>query len=1143
MEASINKGMHVWFSLQPEDARKSSGKGQYARGVVVTAPYDDTNGNSVIDIAECEDNGMPSQQIHKAVDASSVVPANPVMLEKVEDLTELTFLNEPSILHVLKQRYDDSMLYTHAGPVLVAVNPFKKVDLYSKEHVDRYVSRPAMGQGAHGKEYTPHIFLTADKAFKEMKLSGTSQSILITGESGAGKTETTKFVMKYVAGLAGGSGMEHRVLETNPILEAFGNAKTLHNNNSSRFGKLIDIHFDESFKICGASIETYLLEKSRVVHQLPGERNYHIFYQLIRGGPEEIKAACMLPDKDADSKFVYLNSSGCSTIDNVDDAQNFRVVCEAMTDIGIDEKAQLGIWKTLSCILWLGNVEFDKITDDSVSVRDGKALEIAAALMGVSKANLEAAITTRKMFVGGDVITKELNLESAQDVRDALVKFLYEAQFRDLIHKVNSALEDSHSSKCATSAKLSLLDIYGFECFKENSFEQLCINYANERLQQQFAAHLFKLEQSMYEEEGVDWKYVEFEDNQACVDLIESKPPSGLGVLTLLDEECLFPKGTDSSFSEKVCKTHAGNSKFTFNANKPGEAFTISHYAGPVTYSSQHFLDKNRDTLNPDLMNLVQSSDSSFVASLSSHMGLGNQRSRNASVGSRFRDQLKVLLERLDQSQLHFVRCIKPNALQKPMSYDNDLVLHQLKCCGILEVARIARAGYPTRYSHTEFAERYRNYLPLCNSEKAKLTALETSKALLNHFRIDESVYQVGKTKLFFRAGVLGHLEDHVLRTTEACLTIQSVFRMHVHRKPFIKARQSSIIIQSSWRAYQAKIAFLELKERYEAACKVQAWYRAHRAREEFLATVSATISLQRWWRQVYLRSKIAETLAAFEEKERAKAQEPPCMQEQDSVSASTREIMNLEEEFNMDRDQIRNILQQYVAGKLILADGPADPDLALQELQRINVELQKEIDDLRDENALLVDQQAKHLSAKKQPKVVAITADASDVDAGSPRSADSVSIMSYSDNGTESAPYLASARREMSFGRAGPQGAVAALSAEMSKKGHIFTDDAAFIREVHEGVSMAPNMDPDFEIKRLVVRYKTWNRDFKARLKATQHSLRKSTISSSPAPSYLNSSAKPIGDPVAVASKPKKSDGISNRLKSLTRVARVVNK
>ena len=1115
----VKKGMHVWFHVLGK-----GGDVAYAKGRVVSEGAGDGG------LVAVED----EQGVVHQVEEASVFPVNPAMLEKVDDLTELTFLHEPGILHVLKERFDESVLYTHAGPVLVALNPFKQVDLYSKEYVDRYVSRPAMGQAAYGREYKPHIFLTADRAFKEMKVSGVSQSILITGESGAGKTETTKFVMKYVAGLAGGSGMEHRVLETNPILEAFGNAKTLHNNNSSRFGKLIDIHFDDLYRICGASIETYLLEKSRVVHQLAGERNYHIFYQLLEGASSEMKEACLIPDQGLEM-FTYLKNSGCCRIENVNDAENFGLVCDAMTDIGITEEEQMGFWKVLSCILWLGNVEFEEVSDDAVEVKDGPAIDNAAVLMGVTKRSLVDAISTRKMFVGGEVITKELNIEAAQDVRDALVKFLYEAQFRDLIHKVNAALKDAHGSSRAMTTTLSLLDIYGFECFDENSFEQLCINYANERLQQQFAHHLFKLEQKMYEEEGVDWKYVEFEDNQACVDLIESKPPAGLGILTLLDEECLFPKGSDASFSEKVCKTHAGHERFTFNPNSPGDAFTIGHYAGPVTYSSNRFLDKNRDTLNPDIMNLVQGSACEFIASLSGHMGVAS-RGRNASVGSRFREQLKLLLERLDKSQLHFVRCIKPNKLQKPLSFDDGLVLHQLKCCGVLEVARIARAGYPTRYEHKDFAERYKDFLP--HQGKSDMSALEISTALLEHFRVDPSSFMVGKRRLFFRAGVLGHLEDHVMRATQSCLTLQTVFRMRRCREPFVRKREAAISIQSSWRAHQAQVEFMELMRRTMAARRLQASCRAYLVRQKYLSMVSAAVALQRWWRRACLRAKIDETVASFEERER----ERRALEEEARAASQTKvedSLEQLEAEFQMDVAQIRSVLQLFVSGGLVDAtqQAPADPDLALQALQRINVELQKEVDDLKDENALLVDQQARQMSAKKEGKVVAITADTFDAENTSQRSADSVSIMSYSDVDDGSLP-LSSARREISFGRAGPQGAVAALNAEMSKKGHIFSDDAAFIREVHEGVSMAPNMDPDFEIRRLVVRYKTWNRDFKARLKATQNSLRKSNQASSPHQSpYYNSSAKPVGDPIPVKSK--KSEGLSGKLKSLTRVAR----
>ena len=1139
---SIKKGQQVWAIAPADTSPKQNQRPalSYVRGVVVSV----VDESVTIDVEDHPSMTLSPQDIYLA---------NPALLDRVDNLTELTYLHEPGILSVLHDRYTTDKaeqkhgeqlkdIYTHAGPVLIAVNPFQPLpDLYSDSTVGHYVSRPALGAEANdAKKYTPHIFLTADKAFKQMRVTKESQSIIITGESGAGKTETTKFVMKYVAGLVDSNGtqeqqqskssMETKVLETNPILEAFGNAKTLHNNNSSRFGKLIDIHFEEtgassdgasSVRMCGAHIETYLLEKSRVVHQLAGERNYHVFYQLIRGAGEEVRRACMLEAMNVED-FRYLKNSQCFDINGVDDAEEFRRVCGAMSDIGITEVQQLGFWKTLACILFLGNVEFDKVSDDAAEIIESKALTNAAALMGVGVEALSLALTTKKMVAGGDVITMELNMEAAQEVRDALAKFLYEAQFRDLVGKVNEGIRDGSAGgrekgRNNSSLSLSLLDIYGFECFPTNSFEQLCINYANERLQQQFAAHLFKLEQAMYEEEGVDWTYVEFEDNQSCVDLIESKPPAGLGILTLLDEECLFPKGTDGTFAEKVCKTHSDHERFGFNANKASEGFTVHHYAGPVTYSADCFLDKNRDTLNPDLMNLVQSSESDFLASLSAHMGSSSGRQKMSSVGSRFREQLKALLERLDASQLHFVRCIKPNAIQQPLLFDEALVLHQLKCCGILEVARIARAGYPTRYGHKEFAERYKVFLP-----EDRGSSLENSVALLEHFGIDTAAYQVGKTKLFFRAGVLGHLEDHVIRANEACLTIQKTFRMHRCRGPYVRKRESALRIQAFARMRQARLEYEVVRRaKNAAACRVQSSFRGWRERSEYLRMLSASIALQRWWRQELLRQKIAEATRQLEQQEALASIDTN--QDAENIernpvdsSQALSDTASLCTEFGMSVDQIRNVLQLYVAGQLIsTSDRPASPDTALQQLQKINVELQKEIEDLKDENALLVDQQAMQLSAQKQAskaRVVAISADA-----GSPRSASSVSIMSYSDlqeTENNSSMPSSSVRREMSFGRAGPEGAIAGLSAELSKKGPIFADDAAFIREVHEGVSLAPNMDPDFEIKRLIVRYKTWSRDFKARLKATQSSL-KAKNGGNRSQAYVNASARPIGDPV----------------------------
>lgn len=474
-----------------------------------------------------------------AVNKQNLVPANPSMLSGVSDLTRLSFLNNPSILHNLRERHASDLIYTHAGPVLIAVNPFQRVDLYTAEQVSHYVGRPSSGTASQG--YEPHIFLTADVAFKQMVDTGKSQSILITGESGAGKTETTKFVMKYLAGLAGGTGMEDRILETNPILEAFGNAKTLHNNNSSRFGKLIEIYFNEFHSITGALIKTYLLEKSRVVHQLPNERSYHIFYQLCRGASAEERTLSSLPEHVED--FDYLRGSGCSEIDGVDDAAAFEEVKIALNDIGINSDQQHAIWRVLSAVLWLGNIKFSQSgSSDAAHIKDGdsmRALCTAASLLGCHPDHLEASLVRRRMVAGGELINRELSVESSIENRDALAKAIYQALFRWLVRQINVALS-TNMTESATS--LSILDIYGFECFKENSFEQLCINYANERLQAQFAAHMFELEQAAYEEEGVDWARVKFEDNQECVELIEARPPMTPGILSLLDEECMFPK-------------------------------------------------------------------------------------------------------------------------------------------------------------------------------------------------------------------------------------------------------------------------------------------------------------------------------------------------------------------------------------------------------------------------------------------------------------------------------------------------------------------------------------------------------------------------------------------------------------------------
>jgi len=791
-----------------------------------------------------------------------LVPANPPVLDGVNDLTGLSYLNEPSILNNLRQRYDNDLIYSHAGPVLIAVNPFKGVQkLYTREVLQHYTSRSTSKQA---ELYEPHIFLTADKAYKEMCRAGNSQSIVINGESGAGKTETTKIAMRYLAGLAGGTGVEDQVLETNPLLEAFGNAKTLRNNNSSRFGKLIQIYFNNQRHICGALIQTYLLEKSRVTHQLSGERNYHIFYQMCKGATAEERKLLRMPDNLED--FSYLSASGCSTIAGVDDAADFAHVKHSMAVVGIDPASQTLMFELLSAILWLGNVSYRHKTADSVEVVDSPALTNSAALLRVPVDQLTHALSKRKITAGGESIDVELKMEAALDTRDALAKSIYAALFRWLVDKINQALAVGNKRTSGTS--LSILDIYGFECFKQNSFEQLCINYANERLQQQFNRHLFKLEQEVYGSEGIDWTHVDFEDNQLCVDLIESRPPKGVGILSLLDEECIYPKATDSTFAAKLRQNLAKNPHFGYDKRSTSTDFLVDHFAGDVVYSCNNFLDKNRDTLSSDLTRVMCGSEHPLLAEVAVGIAAGQDKRGSQTVGFRFREQLQDLISRLDKTELHFVRCIKPNGLQVAATFDAPLTLHQLRCCGVLEVTRIARAGYPTRYLHHNFAERYHVLLHGAGADWKGRSALDVCKELLAEFRIPRDMYQIGRTKLFFRAGVLGHLEDTSARINRTVLFCQSQFRMAICRRAFLQKRRAATSIQAHARGRQARVAYTELLRRHRAARVIQTRHRSAAARRQYKRDYASVVRLQMGLRRWQLSRRIEARLVIRRKRE-----------------------------------------------------------------------------------------------------------------------------------------------------------------------------------------------------------------------------------------------------------------------------------
>ncbi|MCL7040047.1 hypothetical protein MKW94_026393 [Papaver nudicaule] len=769
------------------------------------------------------------------VNGESLLAANPDILDGVDNLMQLSYLHEPSVLYNLQYRYNQDMIYTKAGPVLVAINPFKKVPLYGDDYIEAYRRKSTD---------SPHVYAITDTAIREMTRDEVNQSIIISGESGAGKTETAKIAMQYLAALGGGSGIENEILKTNPILEAFGNAKTSRNDNSSRFGKLIEIHFSETGKISGAKIQTFLLEKSRVVQCAEGERSYHIFYQLCAGATPALKEKLNL--KHAND-YNYLRQSNCYTIAGVDDAERFRMVTEALDIVHVNKKDQESVFAMLTAVLWLGNISFAVVDNENHAepVAD-EALDTVAKLIGCEVQELNLALSTRNMKVGNDNIVQKLSLSQAVDTRDALAKSLYACLFEWLVEQINKSLE---VGKRCTGRSISILDIYGFESFDKNSFEQFCINYANERLQQHFNRHLFKLEQEEYINDGIDWAKVDFEDNQDCLNLFEKKP---LGLLSLLDEESTFPNGTDMTLANKLKQHLSSNSCFRGDR---GKAFSVSHYAGEVTYETSGFLEKNRDLLHLDSIQLLSSCKCQLPQIFASNMlkqsekqvvgplyRSGGADSQKLSVATKFKGQLFQLMQRLENTTPHFIRCIKPNSLQRPGTYEQGLVLQQLRCCGVLEVVRISRSGFPTRVTHQKFARRY-GFLLL--ESVASQDPLSVSVAILHQFNILPEMYQVGYTKLFFRTGQIGVLEDTRNHTLHCILRVQSCFRGHQARSYLKELKRGISTLQSFIRGERVRKEYEILVRKHKAAKVIQRQVKGKVARKDFVNVRDASLVIQ----------------------------------------------------------------------------------------------------------------------------------------------------------------------------------------------------------------------------------------------------------------------------------------------------------
>ncbi|XP_057511088.1 myosin-15 isoform X2 [Actinidia eriantha] len=666
-----------------------------------------------------------------------------------------------------------------------------------------------------------------------------SQSILVSGESGAGKTETTKLIMQYltyVGGRAAGDDrtVEQQVLESNPLLEAFGNARTVRNDNSSRFGKFVEIQFDANGRISGAAIRTYLLERSRVVQITDPERNYHCFYQLCASGRDAEKYKLGHP-----SQFHYLNQSKTYELDGVNSAEEYMTTRRAMDIVGISHEEQESIFRTLAAILHLGNIEFSPGKEhDSSVIKDQKAtfhMEMAANLFMCDVNILLATICTRSIQTYEGIIVKALDCNAAVASRDALAKTVYARLFDWLVEKINRSVGQDKDSRM----QIGVLDIYGFECFKNNSFEQFCINFANEKLQQHFNEHVFKMEQEEYRKEQINWSYIEFIDNQDVLDLIEKKP---IGIIALLDEACMFPKSTHETFSTKLFQNFRAHPRLE-KAKFSETDFTMAHYAGKVTYQTNTFLDKNRDYVVVEHCNLLCSSKCPFIAGL--FLSLPEESSRSSykfsSVASRFKQQLQALMETLNSTEPHYIRCVKPNSLNRPLVFENKSILHQLRCGGVLEAVRISLAGYPTRKTYHEFVDRF-GLIALEVMDESYDEKTMTEK-ILQKLKLEN--YQLGKTKVFLRAGQIGVLDSRrseVLDT--AAKHIQSRLRTYVAHRDFVSTRLAAVSLQACCRGCLARNGYAALREA-AAAILIQKYVRRWLLMGSYLKLHSSTVLVQ----------------------------------------------------------------------------------------------------------------------------------------------------------------------------------------------------------------------------------------------------------------------------------------------------------
>jgi hypothetical protein len=811
----------------------------------------------------------------------------------VENLVDLDEMSEGAILYHVRKRYLEKKIYTFVGAILIAVNPFQKCDIYGQREISL-----AANQAESFSVLTPHVFAIGALAYAQMKATGKAQSVLISGESGAGKTETTKKVLSYLASVAkssfteDGPSMEDRIMDSNPILEAFGNAKTLRNDNSSRFGKWMKVNFNSQHLIIGSEIVNYLLEKSRVVVQTKGERNYHVFYFLLAGADPDLKSRLHLKSVD---DYKYTNKSGCNIIAGVNDIEEFNVMVSAMNTLQFSDELRDTTFEIIASILQLGNVTFVNKTDaagqvySEINPASRSWLEDGADLLGMKDVDqLGRSLTQKIVTMGGpskgskrkSTVVIKLNDVQAADSRDNLCKYLYAVLFDLMVVEVNKTLANT----APTVYNIGILDIFGFEVFDTNSLEQLCINYSNEKLQQHFNEIVFEKDMSLYRAEGVPTDKVDFVDNSACVQLIEGKP---LGILNLLQEECSLGAATDTSFVTKVDKSFGDSagertkkqSQYFIKNRREPLLFSVKHFAGAVEYSGTDFLEKSRSTLNDSLRAAMEQSSNVLIASFFISDGDGGKKS---TIGSQFRDQLVGLVATLKQTESSFVRCVKPNWPKKPFEFEGPLTLRQLKYSGLFEAIRIRKSGYSYRMEHMDFLKLYSILDPAVHEIVQKSTTGNENKMLCNRLlqtcTSDELVtaecWSIGLTKVFIKSTqdkVALDRKKNMLQiksritlqafcrmVTMRCRFYATLYQSRMRKKEEAEARAQAEAAEALAQAEAREARRKRILLKMNMATRIQKLCRGKKAR----ANIQAMLTLKRL--SVAVKEKKMETIVAL---------------------------------------------------------------------------------------------------------------------------------------------------------------------------------------------------------------------------------------------------------------------------------------